>query len=311
MRRILLVLGERGGHGDLEARRLRGDRVLERTALHSREDGTVDRASVLFAAEDEAGARPGERLVGRRGDEVAVLDGVRMQPRCDETREVRHVTEQQRADLVGDLAKPVGLDRARIGRAAADDQLRAAFLRLLEHLRVVDGHRLARHAVVGDRVEAAAEVDLQPVREVAAVVEPEREDLVAGLENCGVHRHVRLRAGVRLDVCVLGAEQLLRTIDRKLLDLVDDLAAAVVALAGVALGVLVRRHRPHGLEHRRPREVLGGDQLDLAALPLELLPEQRCDIRIDLVEARCDEIVEGLLRYGHEAASSAWKRRWY
>ena len=81
---------------------------------------------MLLAAEDEAGARAGERLVRRRRDEVAVLDGVRMQAGGDEAREVRHVAEQERADLVGDLAELVRLDRARIRGAAADDQLRLA-----------------------------------------------------------------------------------------------------------------------------------------------------------------------------------------
>ena len=70
-------------------------------------------------------------------------------------------------------------------------------------------------------------------------------------------------------------KSVLRAVDRELLDLVDDLAAAVVALAGIALGVLVRRHRADGLEDARPGEVLGRDQLDLAALPLELAAEQR------------------------------------
>ena len=51
---------------DLEAGRLGGDRVQERAALHPREDGLVDRLGVLLLAEDEPGARAGERLVGRR-----------------------------------------------------------------------------------------------------------------------------------------------------------------------------------------------------------------------------------------------------
>ena len=296
---LRLVLAERFRPRDLEARRLRRDRVLERPALHPGEDGTVDGLRVLLAAEDEPGARPGERLVRRRGDEVAVLDGIRVQPRRDESREVRHVAVEQRADLVGDLAELVRLDGARIRGAAADDQLRQVLLRQREHLVVVDHHRLARDAVVRDRVQASAEVDLQPVREVAAVVEAERQDRVARLQRRHVDRHVRLRARVRLDVRVLGAEQLLRAVDGELLDLVDHLAAAVIALPRVALGVLVRRHRADRLEHGRPREVLGRDQLDLAALPLELLAEQRGDVGIDLVEPRAREVLKGLLRDGH------------
>ena len=117
------------------------------------------------------------------------------------------------------------------------------------------------------------------------MVEPEREDRVARLQHGEVHRHVRLRARVRLDVRVLGAEELLRAVDRELLDLVDDLAAAVVAPARVPLGVLVRRHAADRLEHGRPGEVLRRDQLDLAALPVELPAEQPGDLRVELLEA--------------------------
>ena len=83
---------------------------------------------MLLAAEDEAGARACEGLVRRRGDEVAVLDRVRLQAGGDEPGEMGHVAEEQRADLVGDRAEAVRLDGARIGRAAADDTFgRASF----------------------------------------------------------------------------------------------------------------------------------------------------------------------------------------
>ena len=49
---------------------------------------------------------------------------------------------------------------------------------------------------------------------MAAVVEPHREDRVAGLEAGEVDGHVRLRAGVRLDVRVLGPEEVLGAVDR-------------------------------------------------------------------------------------------------
>src|SRR6188472_2858254 len=150
-----------------------------------------------------------------------------------------------------------------------------------------------------DVVQAAGEVDLQPVREMTAVGELEREDGVAGLERREVDRHVRLRPGMRLDVRVLGTEERLRAVDRELLDLVDDLAAAVVAAAGISLRVLVRRNASDGLEDRRPREVLRGDQLDLAALPLELPFEQGSDLGIDRGEPAGAEVVERLRRRGH------------
>ena len=115
------------------------------------------RLRVLLAAEDESRARPGERLVRRRGDEVAVLDGIRVQSRRDEPGEVGHVAEEERADLVRDLAEAPGLDRARIRRAAADDQLRPVLLREREDVVVVDEVRLPRDAVVDDRRRAGPE----------------------------------------------------------------------------------------------------------------------------------------------------------
>ena len=121
-----------------------------------------------------------------------------------------------------------------------------------------------------------------------------------GLEHGGIDGHVRLCARVRLDVRVLGAEELLRALDRRRLDLVDDLAAAVVATAGITLCVLVRRDAADGLEDARPGEVLGGDQLDLAALPFELAAEQVSDVGIDLREPGGAEVLDRLLRDGHD-----------
>ena len=134
---------------------------------------------------------------------------------------------------------------------------------------------------------------------MAAVVEPERQHRVARLQQPEIHRHVRLRAGMGLDVRVLGLEERLGPVDRQLLDLVDDLAAAVVPLARVSLGVLVRRHRADGLEDRRPGEVLRRDQLDLAALPRELVAEERRDVRIDLGKARGAQFGEGMSGGNH------------
>ena len=91
--------------------------------------------------------------------------------------------------------------------------------------------RLAVDLVGGDLVQAARDVDLHAVGEVAAVGEREAHDRVARLQQRVVDGGVGLRAGVRLDVRVLGAEQRLGAVDRELLGDVDPLAAAVVAPA--------------------------------------------------------------------------------
>ena len=97
------------------------------------------------------------------------------------------------------------------------------------------------------------------------MVERQAEERVARFEQRHVGGVVGLGAGVGLDVGVLGAEQLLGAVDRQLLGDVDLLAAAVVAAAGVALGVLVGQHRADRVEHRLGHEVLRGDHLQRAA----------------------------------------------
>src|SRR5438034_857295 len=102
------------------------------------------------------------------------------------------------------------------------------------------------------RMKPAREVDLEPVRQMATVRELEREDRVAWLQRRHVDGHVGLGARMRLHVRMLGAEELLRPVDRQLFNLVDDLAAAVVPFPRIALGVLVRRHAADCLEDARP-----------------------------------------------------------
>jgi len=79
---------------------------------------------------------------------------------------------------------------------------------------------------------------------------------------------------VGLDVDVVGAVQFLRAVDCQLFDLVGVLAAAVVALAGVALGVLVRQRRALGFEHCFADVILGGDHRQCVVLALDLAGER-------------------------------------
>ncbi len=135
------------------------------------------------------------------------------------------------------------------------------------------------------------------MREVPAVGEREPHDRVAGLQERVVDGGVGLRPGVRLHVGVLGAEQRLGAVDRELLGDVDPLAAAVVAPAGVALGVLVGEHRPLAFEHRAGHEVLGGDHLQRVLLAGELPAQRFGDLGVDLGEGAV-EVVGTQLGHG-------------
>ena len=210
--------------------------------------------------------------------------GGRVHARRHEPRDVGDVRHQERADLVGDRAEGGEVDGAGVGGRAALDQLRAMLAREVAQLVEVDLLPVPAHAVGHDLVELAREVDGAAVGQVAAVVEVHREDRVARAQERLVDRRVRLGARVRLHVRVVCAEELLGALDREGLHLVDHLAAAVVAPAGVALGVLVREHAADRLEDGLGDEVLGGDQLDGERLAAPFEPQQPGDGRIDRVE---------------------------
>ncbi len=139
--------------------------------------------------------------------------------------------------------------------APADDHLRAVLEGQVADLVVVDQLGVLAHAVARPALNHLPEkLTLRAVGEVAAVRQAHRQHRVAGLSNAAYDREVGARAGVRLQVGVLGAEELLRPRDADLLGPVDDLAAAVVAPAGIALGVLVGQ-RASRARRARPGEV--------------------------------------------------------
>jgi hypothetical protein len=123
------------------------------------------------------------------------------------------------------------------------------------------------------------------VRQVPAAIEAHAQDRVAGAEQRLVDALVGLAAGIGLDVDVLDVEQLLGALDRKRLCNVDELAAAIVALARVALGIFVGHDRALRLEHRLADDVLGRDQLDLVLLAAQLARDGVGDFGVDTRKA--------------------------
>ena len=140
------------------------------------------------------------------------------------------------------------------------------------------------YVVRDDVVELAGEVDPHTVRQVAAVREIKAEDGVSGVDG-GVHgRGVRSRTRMRLHIGVRRVEQRLEPVDRDVLDDVDELAAAVVALARVTLGVLVGEYAALRLQRRDRSEVLRRDHLQRALLAIQLGVDSGRDFGVELAE---------------------------
>ena len=256
---------ERRRRRDPEANGLRGDPAEVGRALGAREDRPVDPLREVGASEDHAAVRPEHRLVRRERDRVRVRHRARQHAAGDEPRDVRHVHEQPRVHLARDLAEGGVVDRPRVGAAAGHDQPRPMPAGEVADLVEVDRLGVAADAVVLEAVDRAGDRRPIAVRQVAAVVQPEREHRVARLQDRAVDGEVRVDARARLDVRVIRPEDRLRAVDRELLDLVGVARPAVVAAARVALGRLRREHRAERGEHGRRRLALGRDQVDRRA----------------------------------------------
>ena len=250
----------------------------------------------------------------------------------DEPGEVGHVDHEGRADLVGDLAHAGEVDAAGVGRVAGDEDQRLELVRGRADGVVVDALRLGVGAVRALVEHLAGDVRPEAVGEVAARVERHAQRalvaelvaqrlplllahvvdvLEAGLGELGPLDPVRqdrpeghevgVDARVRLDVRVLGAEELAGVLGRDRLDLVDVLAAGVEAVPDRALGVLVRQPRAHGQQDGRGGVVLGGDELERGALVGELGPGGGGDARLhrgDHVERRAVGLRRGPAQVG-------------
>ena len=280
----------------LEADRLGSDDVHERAALRAGEHGAVELFAKLLAREDETAARTAQRLVRGGGHDVGIRHGALVHAARDEPRDVRHIDHEQRAVAVRDVGEHGKVDRARIRRRAGDEQLGMVLLDHVLHGVIVDTTRLGIDAVGDAVVILAGQADPRAVRQMPAAGEIHAHERITGLEQRGVDLEICLRAGMRLDICKLRAEQRLGARDGDALDLVHIFAAAVVAVAGQTLGVFVGQHAAHGGDNRRGGDIFGRDQLDIFALAVKFLTDQRADLGItapDILHFRVQNGVHG------------------
>src|SRR6056297_2031074 len=177
------VVLELGFERLLEPHRLAGDVVHERAALPAGEHRLVDVVGELVVAHHDPAAAGADRLVRRAGDEVRDADRRGVDARGDEAGDVRDVGEVVGVDRVGGRLDRLPVDGARIRRVAGDDDVGLELLGRLSEPLVVDVPRLGVDLVLLDLVHLPGEVRRVAVREVAAVAQLQREDLVARLER--------------------------------------------------------------------------------------------------------------------------------
>src|SRR5262249_41113464 len=98
----------------VEANRFRRDDVHERAALHPGKNRGVDLLGEFFFAHDDAAARTAQTFVRRCSDEMRVWNWAGMLTSSNESGNVRHVNEQNRAYRIGNLTQAWEVDDPRI-----------------------------------------------------------------------------------------------------------------------------------------------------------------------------------------------------
>ena len=219
--------------------------------------------------------RPGKR------HHVGHADRARMCTTGDESGRMGRVEHEEGAHRIGDLPEWMGIDDAGIGGRAGHDERGLLGLGQVGHLVEIDHLARAvrveagrRHAVGHETPDLRGDRGGGAMGQVPAVIEPHGQDGGARREQRLVDGEIGIGAGVGLHVGVVGTEQGGGPGAGQFLDLVNDLVAAVVALPGVALGVLVGQHRARCGQHGRGREVLRSDELQRALLPVLLLMDE-------------------------------------
>ncbi len=106
----------------------------------------------------------------------------------------------------------------------------------------------------------ACDADLPAVREVSAVWKRQAHNRIARLDQCQICGPIGNRAGVGLDVGVVGLEELFGTLPRHYLDKVGHLLAFIISPAGVTLGVFVGKTTSAGQHYGPGYIVLRGDK---------------------------------------------------
>ena len=192
-----------------------------------------------------------------------------MKARGHKPRNVGHIHHIQRAVLFRNAANALEINGAGIGRGACHNQFGVMLARFAGQVLIIQ-IPVFIHAIGHKAVVFAAHVHGAAVREVPAVRKVHAQHGIAHIQKRKVHGQVGLCARVGLHVGVLRAEQAAGALARDIFHFNHPGAAAIIAVAGVALGIFVRQHAAHGGQHGGRYHVFRGNQFNVLALAAKL-----------------------------------------
>ncbi len=162
-----------------------------------------------------------------------------MNTRRNKPRDMRYIHKHKRANLVANLTNALEVDYPRVRACAGNEHFRLALYGDFFHFVVVDNLRFLAYAVGNDIEIFTRNIYGRAVRKVSAVRQIHTHNSVAGLKSGEKHRQVCACARMGLNVAVLATENLFNTFARQIFGNIHKLTAAVVAVSGISLGILI------------------------------------------------------------------------
>ena len=266
---LLGIIFKLGFERFAEANSLCGDNVLKRAALSSGEDSFIYLLGKLFFAKDHTAAGPAQGFVGGGGNNIGIGNGGGMCAAGNKSRDVGHINKKICADFLGDVCKFCKINYTGIGGSACDYHLGLVLKGKGTNLFVIDITVLIK-SVGYHIVVFAREVYGRTVGKVSAAGKAHAENGIAYINKGVINSLVCLCAGMRLNVGMIGAKQLAGTAAGDILNDIYILAAAVITLSGITLGVFVGEDRTHCSQYCGRNDIFACDKLDVAALAKKL-----------------------------------------
>ena len=272
---LLLIAFKFIGERFAEADGLGRNHMHQRASLDSREHSFINLLCIFRGTEDHSAARTAQRLMRRCRRKMCIRHWAGMKS-CD----MRHINHKIRADLIRDLPEFLKINDSGICACAGDDHLRLMLLRQSPNFLIIDQHVLFTDVVRYDLKPFPRHVDGTAMRQMAAIRKTHPQNLVSRLQHCKKHGHIRLCAGVRLHVRMLGAKQLFGALNSKIFYNINVFATAVITFSRISFCVFVCQRAAHRLHDRFTDKIFRSDQFDLIPLPGKFLFDRVGDFRI-------------------------------
>ncbi len=201
---------------------------------------------------------------------------------------MRYVHEHKCAHRIRDLPELFKIYCAGVSRCAHEYHLRLVFCGYTGDLVIVERLCLAIYAIRDYIIEFTGKIMRVAVRKMASACQVHSHDRIARLKHGKIYDHVGLRAGMRLDIDMLGAKKFLSALYRYGLDLVDVFATVIPSCFRITFRIFIGKDGSLRLEDRFAYKIFACDKLYIAVLAPGLAQDSiKYFLVLFLQEAHC------------------------